>query len=178
MGLAGHRRFLLVASAGFDAKVTEEVKKTRTDTLGYAGYVFPVLKALASHEAQELYVRIDDGEVVAGYQAMVLKVSRYGGLFSFAQEARLDSGLFSVCVIQEAAIMSWGLFAVAGLLGTASHCPGVVHRTARRVFIESSDPVPVEIDGDYFGMTPIGIDLQPSIVPVIVPENARDRRGD
>lgn len=178
MGLAADRRFLLLASAGFDAKVTEEVKKSRSDRLGYTGYVFPVLKALANHQAQEVRVMVDDCDAVDGYQVMVLKVKRYGGLFSFAEDARLDSGQFDVCVIQEAAMTSWCRFAIAGLVGKASECPGVAHRTGRRVRIESVDPVPVEIDGDYFGMTPIGIDLKPRLVPVVTSENGHPNTGN
>ena len=49
LGLANDRRFLLLVSAGFDAKVAAEVKKVRGDKLGYAGYALPLLKAAAEH---------------------------------------------------------------------------------------------------------------------------------
>jgi diacylglycerol kinase (ATP) len=171
MGLAGDRRFLLLASAGFDARVTELVKKSRTDRLGYSGYLFPVLKALAHHQAQEVHVVVDDRDMLFGYQVMVLKMNHYGGIFSLAQDARLDSGQFVVCVLQGPAMASWCRFAIAGLVGRTADCPGVILRTGKHVSIESVEPVPVEIDGDYFGMTPVTVQLKPSLVPVIIPEN-------
>lgn len=171
MGLARDRRFLLLASAGFDARVTELVKKTRTDRMGYSGYFFPVLKALAYRQVQEVHVVIDGMERLSGYQVMALKMNHYGGIFSLAQDARLDSGQFVVCVLQEHAMTSWCRFAIAGLVGRAADCPGVILRSGKQIAIESAEPVPVEIDGDYFGMTPVTIQLKPALVPVVIPLN-------
>ncbi|MBI4966387.1 MAG: diacylglycerol kinase family lipid kinase [Desulfomonile tiedjei] len=167
MGVAGDRRFLLLVSAGFDAKVTQEIQKRRNDTLGYAGYVLPVLKTLASHSDTKLEVVLDGRQRISGYNVMVLKVREYGGLFVFADDARLDSGHFDVCVFREGTVGWLCLYAVAGLTRKASDCPGLVHFKARTVRIESEEPIPVEIDGDHFGTTPVNIDMSPSIVPVV-----------
>lgn len=167
LGLAGNRRFLLLVSAGFDARVAEEVKKCRGDTLGYSGYVFPILKACASHRPAQLNVIVDNQKMMAGCNVMVLKVREYGGVFVFAEDARLDSGRFDVCVFQQGSIGWMSLYAVAGLVGRATDVPGVIRLTARTVRIESKEPVPVEIDGDHFGMTPIDISMQPAVVPMV-----------
>ncbi len=171
LGLAGNRRFLLLVSAGFDARVAEEVKKCRGATLGYSGYVFPILKACASHRPAQLNVIVDDQKMMAGCNVMVLKVREYGGVFVFAEDARLDSGRLDVCVFQQGSIGWMSLYAVAGLVGRATDVPGVIRLTARTVRIESEEPVPVEIDGDHFGMTPVDVSIQPAVVPVIVPSS-------
>jgi len=173
MGLVENHRFLLLVSSGFDARVAREVKKSRNDTLGYAGYLVPILRACASHRAHQLRVIIDNEQTISGCNVMVLKVREYGGFFVFAQEARLDSGYFEVCVFQQGSIPWMSLYAFAGLVGKAAELPGVIRVKARMVRIESEDPIPVEIDGDHFGMTPVDIQIQPSVVPVIVPNHAR-----
>jgi len=172
MGLIESRRFLLLVSSGFDASVAAEVKKTRNDTLGYTGYVVPILRAWARHQPRELSVIIDNQQKISGFNVMVLKVRQYGGVFVFAEEARLDSGYFEVCVFQQGSVPWMSLYAVAGLMGKTAELPGVVCARARIVRIESEEPVPVEIDGDHYGMTPVDIRIQPSIVPVVVPNPA------
>jgi diacylglycerol kinase (ATP) len=172
MGLVENHRFLLLVSSGFDARVAREVKKSRNDTLGYAGYVVPILRACASHRAHQLHVIIDDKQTIPGCNVMVLKVRQYGGVLVFAEEARLDSGHFEVCIFQQGSIPWMSLYAVAGLVGKATELPGVIRVRARMVRIESEDPIPVEIDGDHFGITPVNIQMQPSVVPVIVPNSA------
>ena len=107
---------------------------------------------------------------------MALKVREYGGAFVFAEEARLDSGRFEVCVFEQGSLGWMSLYAVAGLVRKSAEAPGVILLSARTVRIESEEPVPVEIDGDYSGMTPVDISIQPAVVPVMVPNSQqRDR---
>ena len=169
MGLAGRRRFLLLVSAGFDAKVAEEVRKHRGNTLGYSGYVLPLLRTAAANRPARLRIVVDGRQEITGCNVMVLKVRRYGGFFVFAEDASLDSGNFEICVFREGTIGWLCLYALAGLTGKASDLPGLIRATGRTVRIESEEPVPVEIDGDPFGVTPIDIDLLPAVVPVIIP---------
>jgi diacylglycerol kinase (ATP) len=169
LGLANDRRFLLLVSAGFDAIVAAEVKKVRGDKLGYAGYALPLLKAAAEYCAPELHVVADGGERISGCNVMVLKVREYGGFFVFAEDASLDSGHFEVCVFRDGTKSKILLYALAGLVGRASDVPGLTRLPARRVRIESEEPIPVEVDGDHFGDTPVEIELLHSVVPMIVP---------
>jgi diacylglycerol kinase (ATP) len=171
MGIAGDRRFLLLVSAGFDAKVAEEVRKCRGSSLGYTGYMLPILKAASAHKPARLRIVVDGRQEITGYNVMVLKVRRYGGLFVFADHASLDSGSFEICVFREGTIGWLCLYALAGLTGKASDFPGLIRTTGRKVRIESESAVPVEIDGDHFGETPIDIELQPAVVPFIVPSS-------
>ena len=46
---------------------------------------------------------------------------------------------------------------------------GVAYLKAKHVRIESPAPVPVQLDGDEAGHTPLEIDLLPVRVPFIVP---------
>ncbi len=169
MGLAGDRRFLMVVSAGADAQVTEEIKKQRNGGLGYSGYVLPILKTAVGHRCTKLEVVVDEGRRIVGCEVMVLKVRLYGGLLVFDDDARLDSGHFHVCVFREGTLGRLALYASAGLIRAASYLPDITRVTCQRVRIESEEPVPVEVDGDHFGTTPIDIRLEPSVVPLIVP---------
>jgi len=169
MGLAGDHRFLLVAGAGFDAWVTEEVKRHRKGSLGYSGYISPILKAVTAYRPTKMDVVLDGHQRFPACNVVVLKVRRYGGLMIFAEDARLDSGFFHVCIFPEGSIGWLCLYAIGGLVGMAEKIPGLIRKTAHRVQIQSDGPVPVEIDGDYFGMTPVDLHLRPSVVPVVTP---------
>ncbi len=45
----------------------------------------------------------------------------------------------------------------------------VTYLTGRRIRIVSEEPVAVQVDGDYFGTTPVVIELLPACVPILVP---------
>lgn len=177
MGKVDGQRFLLQVSAGFDALVTEVIHRSRTNKLGYRGYVLPIARALAGHSPTRVEILIDNEVKVVGTTIMVMKVRNYGRFFVFAEEARLDSGHFDVCVFRDGSIGSLCLYAFAGLTRSAARVPGVTRLTARRIRIESSEPVPVQVDGTYFGTTPVELELLASHVPVVVPVNRKPSRS-
>jgi diacylglycerol kinase family enzyme len=50
-----------------------------------------------------------------------------------------------------------------------SRLPDVAYRTGRRIVIEAHEPAAVQIDGDYRGTTPLAIDVDASVVPILTP---------
>ncbi|MDQ7782689.1 MAG: diacylglycerol kinase family lipid kinase [Desulfomonilaceae bacterium] len=168
MGLINGRRFLLVVGAGFDAAVTKEIRNRGRTKLGYRGYVRPVLRAFRRYRPVEMEVIVDEQHCLTGRHVMVLNVRHYGGLFVFWNSARPDSETFDVCVFRSESRVALVRYGLAGLLRLVGKLPDVTHITGRRVRIRSSESIPVQVDGDYFGETPQVVELVPSAVPVIV----------
>jgi len=169
MGLLGERRFLLVASAGFDAMVTNEVRRRRGGTLGYFGYLVPILRALKRYHPPELKVTVDGGDPISGAFVVVSNTRNYGGIFSFADRARCDSGHLDVCVFPRGTLSALIWYYLAAFRGWVSTRTDVRYLTGIRIRIESREPVAVQVDGDPAGDTPVDIQLLPGAVPVLVP---------
>ncbi len=169
MGCAGGRRFLMLVSAGFDALVTQELAGRRRGTLGFVGYARPILRALRRYRPPRLRVAVDGGEPLACGLVIASNTRNYGGLFTVVREARCDSGQLEVCLFTRASLPSLIRVAVQGLFGGVSDKRGVVHLRGRRVSIGAEEPTPVEVDGDYFGTTPVDVELHPRCVPFVAP---------
>jgi diacylglycerol kinase (ATP) len=169
MGIIGGRRFLLLVSTGFDAMVTEEIRKHRGKTLGYLGYARPILRVISRYRPADLEILVDRNRKLTGTNVMVLNVRHYGGYFVFSETALLDSGHFDVCVFHGRGIVDLIRYGIAGFLKRVSKLPDVTRLSCTRVSISSRKPFPVEVDGDYFGTTPVDIEIKPSAVPVVVP---------
>lgn len=169
MGKIGNHRFLLQASAGFDALVTRVIEEGPRKGTGYLAYAVPIIKAILRRTSSALDISVNGGKEISAQTVMVTKVRYYGGIFVFAKQARLDSGCFEICVFQSNKIRSLVIYALAGLAHLASIVPGITHLTGNHVRIDSKSPVPVQIDGTYLGTTPVEIELLPAVVPVVVP---------
>jgi diacylglycerol kinase (ATP) len=169
LGRLDESRFLLVASSGFDSMVTERIQRRGKKPNRYAGYFAPLLLTLAEYAPPRLEVSIEDGEPLLGALAVVSNIRNYGGLFSITDRARCDSGHLDVCVFPRAGFRDLLRYARAARAARVSRLEEVVYRTGRRVRIASAEPVPVQVDGDHWGETPIDIDLEPSVVPILVP---------
>jgi YegS/Rv2252/BmrU family lipid kinase len=170
MGLAGGHRFLAVVSCGFDAMVVQAIERTRSGSLGFRGYIAPILRTLIDYEPPALRVSIDGKRPRRVALALVSNVRNYAGLFSAADRAQPDSGVLDVCLFPDASVPRLVKYLAAGLVGRVSSLPEVVYRTARRIEIESEgDEVPVQVDGDTRGTTPVAIELATLRFPVLVP---------
>lgn len=172
IGLIGSKRFLLLATCGFDATVARVIGELRRERLGYRGYAGPILKVLWSYTPTDLKITIDGERKVTGRQVMVLNVRHYGGLFMFSHTAALDSGYFDVCVFQGGSRGAVVKYALAGLFRLVPKLTDVTRFTCTKIRIESPSPCPVEVDGDYFGTTPQEIELVRAAVPILVPRDA------
>jgi len=161
--------FLAVLGVGFDGLVTRVIASQRRGALGYRGYVLPILRAALRYRRPHLQVALDDGPAEACGFAVVSKIRRYAGIMRISERARVDSGCFEVCLIEPAHaahLMVVGPYALAGRLDRA---PGVTLASARRVRVGCPDAAPVEVDGDYFGVTPVEATIEAGAARVLVP---------
>jgi diacylglycerol kinase (ATP) len=163
--------FLLMAGVGFDAHVVHELARVRTGPIRMTSYLLPAALAVKAYAYPPLTVTVDGKELaskVPGF-AFVGNIAEYGTGFPILPHARSDDGVLDVCVLpcrSPADLVQLFLKAVAGEHLTME---GVVYVKGKHVRITSREPVPVQLDGDSAGHTPVEIDLLPVRLPFIVP---------
>lgn len=163
------RRFLVVMSSGFDAMVIEDIHHNRKGKLGFFGYMKPIWRTIWRYAPPRLRVSVEGGPAVEGAMVVVANAANYAGIFSVATQAKMDSGLLEVCVLQRGSVPSLMRYAFAAWCRNLCR-----HQTARflqgtRLTIESDPPMAVEIDGEYLCQTPVEVRLTPATVPIVVP---------
>jgi YegS/Rv2252/BmrU family lipid kinase len=168
LGHADGRRFLLLVSAGFDAQVTG-LLFDRERRLGYRRYLRPILKALKDYHPPNLRVRLDGEAPLHGALVVVSNVRSYGGLFEVTERARCDSGHLDVCILRRGRARDLTRYAWAAWRRHISSLSDADLRSAREIRIDAAEPVAVQVDGDYWGTTPVAISVEPAVVPIVVP---------
>ena len=163
--------FLLMAGVGFDAFIVHELDRLRKGPIGYWNYLLPSAQALKDYRFGPLQV-ILEGKVVfaeAPALAFVGNLPEYGTGFPVLPFAKADDGLLDLCVLPCRTAEDLARLFLLAAAGEHTRAEGVVYLKGRSLRIESPLPVPVQIDGDPAGHTPIQIDLLPLRVPFIVP---------
>jgi diacylglycerol kinase family enzyme len=169
---ADERLLLLVAGVGFDAAIVHEVARRRKGPITKGSYIGPALAALwEMRDVPFLNVVVDGREIAREVPGMVFvgNIPQYGTGFAVLPEARPDDGVLDVCVMpcrSRGELVSLFLHAAAG---EHLQMEGVKYVKGRQVSIESARPVPVQIDGEAAGFTPLKIELLPVRLPFIVP---------
>jgi len=164
------RRFLVVMSTGFDAMVIEDIHRTRKGKLGFFGYMKPILRTMWRYAVPKVCVRVDGGEAMEGAMVVIANASNYAGLFCVADKARMDSGVLDVCVLPHGSVVSLMWYAFAAWRRKLSAVAGVRCVQGAHVTISCDRELPVELDGELFGPTPVEVRLTPGVVPIVVPD--------
>jgi diacylglycerol kinase (ATP) len=170
LGTANGRRFFGNASCGFDARLVHHIARRRKGGLGFFGYVLPGFASLRGYREPRLEVQLDGDAILHAGMVIVSNFKNYGGLFTVSPTAGCDSGTLELCAFERAGIPDLVRTLVAGALGRLHVTRGVALRRITRARIVSLvDPVPVQIDGDARGTSPLELSVQPAALPILVP---------
>lgn len=168
---ANGRLFFATAGVGLDAAIVHALERRRRGPIAYASYVVPAVLALAGYRYHAIEVRADDALVLRSAPAMAFigNIRQYGTGFSLTPAATPDDGLLDVCVLP---IASRGAALAAFLSAAAGEhlaCEGAIHVKARRIEITAAEPLPVQLDGDAAGHTPLSVRMLDRRIGFVVP---------
>ncbi len=170
VGEVNGRRFLCIASCGFDSDANRIANEARF-IRGRLVYAYAALRALVGWK-QAAFVLTLDGERIElrGYGAAVANSRAYGGGMYAAPDAELDDGLLDVVTLKETS--KWRF--LTGVLpkvfdGSHVELPEIGVRRAAEVRIEADRPFAVYADGDHLADLPATVTLLPRALRVIVP---------
>ena len=169
--LANGRLLLLIAGVGLDASIVHELDRRRAGPISYLSYAMPAISALGRYDDPPLTVIVDGRKIFGPAPAMVFvgNVPEYGTGFPILPLASPTDGVLDVCVLPCRSRADLLIHAMRAATGEHLHGEGVVYIKGRRIRIESDRPIPVQVDGEAAGHTPLDIDLLPTRLGFIVP---------
>lgn len=147
------RFFVMMAGIGFDAEAVCRTSETlKRIALGKAAYVVAGIKGLMHWHPEELRV-LADGVETEGYSLIASNISRYGGDFEVAADARIEEPMLRVFVMRGRRRLDVLRYAYAILRGRHLSLKDVSYFPAERV--EVTGKARIQIDGDCAGCSPV-----------------------
>lgn len=170
LGRSGKRYFIFVASAGFDASVTRVVDGRAKRRLGVFAYVISAIVEAMKLRGEDATIHVD-GMVSRQRVLMVVahNVRLYGGVLKMSPEAYADDGLLDCWVFRGRGLLAAICHIFTVLLGLHPHDPGTEYYRSAKIVIRAKRPMPVQLDGDYYGTTPVAFRVAPGALHVIIP---------
>jgi len=149
IGRVGDRYFVNALGIGFDALAAVEALKIQHLLSGMPLYLAAVLITLREYEIPHITVEFD-GQRLSMPMTMLVVANgkREGGGFLIAPDAENDDGIFDICLAR-----GLGRLGILRLLpevmrGTHVDKEPVTMAKAKRVVLDSPDPLPVHADGE------------------------------
>jgi YegS/Rv2252/BmrU family lipid kinase len=179
VGEANGRRFLGIASIGFDSECNRLANETRF-LRGNSVYAYSMVRTLVGWRSARFTLAVgEESRRISGYFVAVANNSVYGGGMWIAPDAEIDDGEFDVVSIADVGKLRF----LRGLLdvfkGTHVGKDEVSVFRAPRLELDASRPFPVYADGDHLTDLPVSLRVLPRSLSILVPaegEAAADGR--
>jgi len=150
LGFVNNRYFVDGLGVGFDAEASMKVRKFLKYVNGFLAYLASVLRTLVTYQFPQVKITLDNGQIIkTGILMMaVMNGPRYGAGFYIAPSAKIDDGLFTICLIEKCSRF-YALRQIPKVLkGTHVKLPIVKIITSKDVKIESKSFLPAHVDGE------------------------------
>ncbi len=167
----GARYFVNGLDTGFGAQVAAHVHDVPFLT-GTAMYLVGIFKTLADYSIPRVKLTLDDSKTFEQTSAMVVASNGrcFGGGFWIAPQAEIDDGLLDVIIAD--GLGRAGILSLLPKVMQGKHLddPRVKFLRARRMVVESPDPLIVETDGEipFMQAHRLEIEILPKRLRVIV----------
>jgi YegS/Rv2252/BmrU family lipid kinase len=170
-GGSGQSYFANVASVGMSGAVAKRTNEaTRAPLGGKAAYLWSTITVFARWRNGEIRVAVD-GEIRGGlmYDVIVANCRYLAGGMKIAPDARPDDGLFDVLLIGD--VSKLDLITTLPKIYRGTHLPHPKAELLRGavVSVDSDEPLPLQLDGEQPGTTPVLFELVPGALRLRVP---------
>lgn len=160
--------FISSVGAGFDGQVAYNVNQGIRFVRGMPAYLLSVVKTLFSFRLHRVRMVVDGKE--REYRILLIAVTNsrsYGGGIKITPEARVNDGLFEICVVKEVSPFEVLWFLPLAIKGEHGRLQDKVEfLRGREVYLESTTPLFYQIDGEVFQATTFRFSMIPEGFPV------------
>ena len=170
---AGHQAeayFANIASAGMSGAIAQRANETTKALGGKISYLWATLAVFARWSASEIRVSVDQ-EIRGGrmHDVVVANGRYFGGGMMICPEASPEDGLFDVLLIGD--LTKRDLLQTLPKTYAGRHLPHPKAELLRGavVTVEADEPLPIELDGEQPGTTPVRFEIVPRALRVRVP---------
>jgi diacylglycerol kinase (ATP) len=162
--------FANIASAGMSGAIAKRANETSKAFGGKASYLWATLAVFSRWRNDEVRVRVDSEEHAGRMHDVVVANGRYfGGGMMISPEAEPDDGLFDVLLIGDLTKRDLMLTLPKTYRGTHLPHPKATVLRGAAVEVEAPEPLPLELDGEQPGTTPVRFEVVPRALRLRTP---------
>ncbi len=167
--LGGKRRYFhLMAGIGFDADVISRTDQRLKKALGMAAYWLVAHVSLLKYP-MTLFELSLEGEVHQGTFAVIGNARKYGGELHLTPKASVQENCLDVCLFTSQQRWRYLLYLWGVLSGRHLRYPDVLYRKVQHLKVSSDCPVPIQLDGELIGQSPLDFSSSSESLLMVVP---------
>jgi diacylglycerol kinase (ATP) len=170
-GAPGERFVANVGSVGMSAAVAQRANGMSKALGGKATFFYALTRVFLEWQNTDVSVELDDGTRRDGrmHDVIVANGQWHGGAMWLAPDAVPDDALFDVVLIGDVTKRDFVTTAPKIYKGTYLAHPKVELLRSRAVSVDAPERLPIELDGEQVGTTPVRFEIVPAALRIRVP---------
>jgi diacylglycerol kinase (ATP) len=169
-GAGSARVFANVGSVGMSGAVARRANSMSKRLGGRTVFYYALVREFLAWENTEVTVTSDGGERRGRMHDVIVANGRWhGGGMKLAPDARADDGLFDVVLIGDVTKLDFVTTSPKLYSGGHVHHPRVDVLRSAAVTVEAAVALPVELDGEVSGTTPVRFEVEPGALRLRAP---------
>ncbi len=169
VGVVNDRRFLCIASLGFDSEANRVANEARF-IKGNLVYAYAALRTLAAWKPHRFSVIVDGERTDCfGYSVAVANSRAYGGGMFVAPEAELDDGLLDVVLTAHVGKLRFLKGLPQVFKGTQVDNEEITMLRGAEVEVSADTDFAIYADGEHLADLPAKLEVLPRALKVIAP---------
>jgi YegS/Rv2252/BmrU family lipid kinase len=164
------RIFANVGSVGMSGAVARRANSMSKALGGRATFYYALTREFVAWKNTEVVVTSGAGEHRGRMHDVIVANGRWhGGGMKLAPDAEFDDGLFDVVLIGDVTKLDFITTSPKLYSGGHVHHPRIDVIRAATLEVTSAEPLPVELDGEVSGETPVRFEVVPAALRVRAP---------
>ncbi|MDD5718053.1 MAG: diacylglycerol kinase family lipid kinase [Candidatus Krumholzibacteria bacterium] len=175
---SSERHFILMAAVGYPANIIKDSSRRLKNLFGLGSYVWAAVSNL--FRRQSAFVTVEAGDKRTRRRANTVLLTNIGLVpdlnFRVTPDTDPQDGRLDVTIISSRTL--WDILTILFRMLTWRNprVPRMKHFKAERVRITADPPLPVQIDGEMMGTTPVAAEVIPRAVKLVVGPRYERRR--
>lgn len=164
--------FSLVAGAGWDANLIDDASREIKNRLGFLAYILTGIKNLFNLKLSAITVKVD--EEVRHFRAHTVMLINVGEIlgtgFKLGDDISPHDGNLNVAIVTPRTLFGLLRLFIRLLTRNFDNYRDLQFLSGKRISVEASPPLKLEIDGEAIGETPLYAEVVPEGAHLIVPQ--------
>lgn len=167
--VAINRCFINIADIGLGGLATQMIRTSPKYLGANISYAWAIFKSLISYKSQKVKISTPDwiyeGDIIS---ACMANGKYFGSGLCIAPDAKIDDGIAEIVLIGNVGI--WDYLTKIPLLkkGKKINHPEVYYKKSMSCMIESQTPMPIDIDGEFVGYTPLKMVMKQKMIKILL----------
>jgi YegS/Rv2252/BmrU family lipid kinase len=168
-GQPSSRWFVNIADVGLGGAVATRVNHTSKSAGGFLSYLYGTVWSILRYQNGHGRVEVDSQEVYQGpiTMAAVSNGRYFGGGMHLSPNSKLNDGKLDLVLLEGVSKISILLHLLRIYRGTHLKHPSIRVIPAQDIKVTTQAPMPLELDGEVPGVTPVSFHVRPKAIKII-----------